>query len=95
LTGEVPDMKFIGLIKFRKKVDKDLVGWTLKTIASDEKAGIHFQNIFWTLGRYDAVAIYDAPDERAAMKIAIARGDIMNIETLVAVPAEEARKLVE
>jgi hypothetical protein len=32
-------------------------------------------------------------NEKAAVKIAIARGDNMNLETMVAVPVEEARKL--
>jgi hypothetical protein len=31
--------------------------------------------------------------EKAVMKIAIAGGDNMNLETMVAVPVEEARKL--
>ena len=64
-------------------------------IQADEKDGIRFHSIVWTLGRYDAVALYEAPDEKAAMKLSIERGDYMEIETLVAVPVEEARKLVE
>lgn len=67
----------------------------MKKIESDSKEGIRFHDIYRTLGRCDAVAIYEAPDERAAMRIAIARGEVMDIETLVAVPVEEARKLVE
>ncbi len=88
-------MKFVGLIKFKKKVDRELVDWTVKKIQADEKEGIRFLSIVWTLGRYDAVALYEAPDEKAAMKISIERGEIMDIETLVAVPVEEARTLVQ
>ncbi len=88
-------MRFVALLKFKRKVDRELVDWTVKKIQADEKEGIRFQSIVWTLGRYDAVALYEAPDERAAMKLSIERGEYMDIETLVAVPVEEARQLVE
>jgi uncharacterized protein with GYD domain len=94
-TGGRTAMKFVGLLKFRRKVDRDLVDWTVKMIRADEKEGIRFLTIVWTLGRYDAVALYEAPDEKAAMKLSIERGEYMEIETLVAVPVEEARELVE
>ena len=88
-------MRFVALLKFKRKVDRELVDWTVKKIQADEKEGIRFQSIVWTLGRYDAVALYEAPDEKAAMKLSIERGEYMDIETLVAVPVEEARQLVE
>ena len=50
--------------------------------------------MYWTLGRYDGVAIIEAPNEKTVMKMALKRGWLAS-ETLVAVPAEEARKLVE
>jgi uncharacterized protein with GYD domain len=52
-------------------------------------------NIYYTLGRYDVVVIFEAPDEKIAMKMAMSIGDIESTETLVAVPREEAMKLVE
>lgn len=64
-------------------------------IAADEKEGVKFKGIYWTLGRYDAVAVYEAPNEKAAMKMAIRRAENLSMETLVAIPAEEARKLVD
>jgi len=45
--------------------------------------------IYWTLGRYDTVVLFEAPNEKVAMKMALKRADRMDIETLVAVPAEE------
>ncbi len=36
-----------------------------------------------------------APNEKAAMKMAIRRAEAMTLETMVAAPVEEARKLVE
>ncbi len=88
-------MLFVGLLKFTKKMDRDLVDLTIRRIAADARDGIRFHSIVWTLGRYDGVVLFEAPDEKAAMRIAIDRRDYMDVETLVAVPVEEARKLVE
>ncbi len=67
----------------------------LKQIEAEEREGIRYLSICWTLGRYDAVVLFEAPDERAAMRVAISRGDWAEMETLVAVPAVDARQLVE
>ena len=88
-------MKFISLVKFRKKVTKELIAWNLNQTELEAKEGVKTVEIFWTLGRYDAVVILEAPDEKAIMKTLIKRGECMAIETLVAIPAEEARKLVK
>jgi hypothetical protein len=37
----------------------------------------------------------EAPDEKAALRTVISGGDFADTEILVAVPVEEARKLVE
>lgn len=87
--------KYIGLMKFRKMPTREMIRKNLELIEKDKKAGVQIHEIFWTLGRYDAVAIFDAPDEKAAMKMAMERGENMSAETMVAIPAEEARKLVE
>jgi uncharacterized protein with GYD domain len=47
-------------------------------------------DIYWTLGRYDTVVIFEAPNEKVAMNVALKRVDRMDIETLVAVPAEDS-----
>ncbi len=88
-------MYFIALVKFKKKLTKAVVAENLKRVDDDKKEGIIWHGIYWTLGKYDAVAIFEAPNEKAAMKMAINRGENMMIETLVGVPVEEARKLVD
>ncbi len=88
-------MKFVVLIKFKQKMTKELVARTIKELEYDGKHGSKLVGAYWTLGRYDAVAIMDAPDESAAMKMSIRRGDIMSLETMAAIPVDEARKLVE
>ena len=88
-------MYFVALVKFKKNQTKDVVAENLKRIETEIKEGIKVHGIYWTLGKYDAVAIFEAPNEKIAMKMSIRRAEGMNMETLVAVPIEEAKKLVE
>ena len=88
-------MIFISLCKVRKKLTKENVAEATKVIQRATEEGIKFLNIYYTLGRYDVVVIFEAPDEKIAMKMAMMIGDIESTETLVAVPREEAMKLVE
>jgi uncharacterized protein with GYD domain len=85
-------MRFITLVKFKKK---DFVAENVKMIEEESKKGIKYLSIDWTLGRYDAVAIFEAPNEKVAMQMAIRRADFLELETMVAIPAEEARKFVK
>ncbi len=93
--GRVRLMYFIALVKFKKKPTKATIAASLKRLETETKEGITYHGIYWTLGRYDAVALFEAPNEKAAMELAIHRAEDLNMETLVAVPAEEARKLVD
>jgi uncharacterized protein with GYD domain len=82
-------------MKNKQKVTKETLAESLKRMEKEKKEGVKYLGIYYTLGRYDYVAIMEAPDEKTAMKAAIRRGQDVTTETLVAVPAEEARKLVE
>jgi len=88
-------MIFISLVKLRKKPTKEIVAEINKLREREAKEGVKFLSTYWTLGRYDSVVIFEAPDEKTAMKVAIRVGDTASTETLVAVPREEAIKLVE
>jgi uncharacterized protein with GYD domain len=88
-------MIFIKLCKVRKKLTKESIAEATKVIQRATKEGVKFLNIYYTLGRYDVVTIYEAPDEKTAMRMAMRLGDIESTETLIAVPREEAIKLVE
>lgn len=88
-------MYFISLLKFKKQPNKAFMAETQKRLDADTKEGAKFLGIYWTLGRYDAVALYEAPSEKTAMKMAMSRADLMDVETLVAIPREEIKKLVE
>jgi uncharacterized protein with GYD domain len=82
-------MLFIAMAKFKKKLIKEVVIENLKDMEADTKGQVRYLGIYWTLGRYDTVVLYEAPDEKAAINMALKRADRMEIETLVAVPAEE------
>ena len=51
-------------------------------------------NWYWTLGRYDAVVVFEALSEKEAMKMSIEISDWVKTETLVAIPRAEAVKLL-
>jgi len=86
---------FISLAKFRKKPDKKEIGDTDKIVADWKKKGVNMLNWYWTLGRYDAVVVFEAESEKEAMKMSIEISEWVTTETLVAIPREEAVKLVK
>jgi uncharacterized protein with GYD domain len=88
-------MIFITLARWKKKPTKELVAQSGKLLEQAVKEGAKLIGMYWTLGRYDAVLIADAPNEKAFMKAIMRWGDMLSTETLVAVPREEALKLLE
>ena len=87
-------MIFISLAKFRKTPDKKVIGDTAKIVAEWKEKGINMLSWYWTLGRYDAVVVFEASSEKEAMKMSIEISEWVTTETLVAVPREEAVKLL-
>jgi uncharacterized protein with GYD domain len=88
-------MIFITLARFKAKVTKESVAQSSKLVEKMVKEGGKVLGMYWTLGRYDAVLIMEAKDEKTAMGALIRWGDIVSTETLVGVTREEALKLVE
>jgi uncharacterized protein with GYD domain len=86
-------MIFIGFGKWRKKPTKEAIA-QINKIWEEEK-GIKIIDQYWLFGRYDVVTIAEAKDEKTFMKAALRIGEFLSTETLVAVPREEAIKLVE
>jgi uncharacterized protein with GYD domain len=85
-------MIFISLNRFRGKATKENIERSNKILASDPKVKV--LAFYWTLGRYDSVLILEAPNEKTAMKIITQVGDYAATETMVAIPREEAIKLL-
>lgn len=87
-------MIFITLTKWKKAPTKEMqvVDQFTKTLEKLEKQGIKMR-IYWTLGRYDAVSVIEAPSEKDVMKLLLPFQDLIDTETMVAIPREEAIKL--
>jgi uncharacterized protein with GYD domain len=87
---------FIILIKWKKAPTKEMretLDQGTKQMKELEKQGIKAQG-YWTLGRYDGVSIVEAPSEKDVMKILLSWQEIVETETMVAVPRNEAIKLL-
>jgi len=95
MIHEVIIVIFVTLLRFKVKPTKEIIAENLRMTENEVKEGIKDLAVYWTLGRYDAVAIMEAPDEKTLMRALLRRTGWASTETLVAVPAEEARKLVE
>lgn len=87
-------MIFVSFGKFRKKPSKETTAGVTKMLDDMEKHGNKIRGFYWTLGRYDTVLIFEAPNERVAMELSISAADIVSTETLVAIPREDAIKLL-
>ena len=59
---------FITLTKWKSAPTKEIVDGATTTFDDLEKQGIKVR-VYWTLGRYDAVAITEAPTQKDAMKM--------------------------
>ncbi len=86
-------MFFIALIKFKKKA-RDVVEIG-KKVMQNLPEEVKIISTYWTLGEYDAVWIYEAPNEKVAVKLGIEAGEAMQTQTLVAITRDEAMKLLE
>jgi len=87
-------MHTIVLAKLRRKITKELTDRLTKVI-EEQPMGVKIQSVHWTLGRYDVVLIGEVPDEKAAMAVLLQFDDDAATETLIAVPREEALKLLK
>ncbi len=86
---------FIVQGRWKKKPTKELLNESSRVFEQMAKEGIKFLAQYWTLGKYDIVAVVEAKDEKTVMKALIRSSDMLSTQTLVAVPREEAIKLVE
>jgi len=85
---------FVSLGKMRKKPAKETSAQATKMIDEMKKRGIKVLSFYWTLGRYDTVLIFEAASEKDALKVSIDVAEFVAAETLVAIPREEAIKLL-
>jgi len=84
---------FVVLAKLKGKISPAFMEATEKALKSPPP-GLKIHNVFWTLGQYDFVLIYEAPNEKAAIKMGTEWVEFCDTQTLVAVPNEEAKTML-
>jgi len=87
-------MIFISLGRLKKKPTKETSAGVTKMLDDMKQKGIKVIGFYWTLGRYDTVMIFEAANEKEAMKLSIDAADVVTTETMVAIAREEAIKLL-
>ena len=91
---------FVTLVKFTEQGIKGVGQTTKRAEAFREmakKMGAMVKELYWTLGRYDAVAIFEAPDDETATRLMLTVGSLGNIrtETLRAYNAKEMGEILK
>ena len=75
---------FVSTIKFTPQGIKAIAettkrAATLKSTA--KKLGVKVTNVFWTLGDYDGLLIFEAPDGETATALMLQLGSLGNVHT--------------
>ena len=75
---------FVSTFKFTEQGVK-AVGKTTRRAASfkaaAKKLGVKVSEVFWTLGAYDGLVIFDAPDDETATALMLLLGSQGNVQT--------------
>jgi uncharacterized protein with GYD domain len=82
-TNEVKPT-YVSLVKFTQKGIQDakqttqrLAAWAAKV----QSMGVTIKQMYWTLGEYDQVCIFEAPDDETAASVLLAADILGNIRT--------------
>jgi len=90
---------YISLVKFTEKglqnakqTTQRLADWSTKV----QSMGVTIKAMYWTLGEYDQVCIFEAPDDETAASVLLAAGMLGNIrtQTMRAFSAPEMDKIL-
>lgn len=87
-------MFFVALLKLRGKVTQTVID-AMQNSCQNPPPGIKYQSVFCTLGQYDFVITFEAPDEKEAMKLTIPWVEFCETQTMTAVPYKEALELLK
>jgi uncharacterized protein with GYD domain len=60
-----------------KQTTKRVAEWTAKV----QSMGVSIKQMYWTLGHYDQVCVFDAPDDETAASVLLAADTLGNIRT--------------
>ena len=101
LTYETEKIKptYISLVKFTEKGIQNakestqrLEAWAAKV----QSMGVTIKQMYWTLGEYDQVCIFEAPDDETAASVLLAANMLGNIrsQTMRGFTAPEMEKIL-
>jgi uncharacterized protein with GYD domain len=90
---------YISLVQFTDKGVQDAKQTTQRVAAWAAKVqsmGVNIKQMYWTLGQYDQVCIFQAPDDETAASVLLAAGMLGNIrtQTMRAFTASEMDKIL-
>ena len=78
---------FISTIKFTEQ-GIEAIGETTKRAvslkAAAKKMGVKVTDIYWTLGKFDGLLIFEAADDETAMALLLLVGALGNVQTTTA-----------
>ena len=78
---------FIATIQFTEQGIKDIRDTTKRASAiktAAKKMGIKVTSVYWTLGAFDGVLIFDAPDDETATALMLHIASLGNVKTRTA-----------
>src|SRR5712672_3219530 len=90
---------YVSLVQFTdkgfqaaKETTQRVADWAAKVRSS----GVSIKEMYWTLGQYDQVCIFDAPDDETAASVLLGADMLGNIrtQTLRAFTASEMEKIL-
>ena len=90
---------YISLVQFTEKgirAAKDTTHRVADWAAKVKSRGVSIKQMYWTLGKYDQVCIFEAPDDETAAAVLLAADMLGNIrtQTLRAFTAPEMEKIL-
>jgi uncharacterized protein with GYD domain len=91
--------KYISLVSFTQEGLRNVKDTRKRAKEFAERArrqGVDIKETYWTVGRYDIVHLFEAPDDAAAATISIALSSFGNVrsETMRAFDANEIEKIL-
>ena len=75
---------FISTVQFTDQGMKDIKATGKRAEAfkaTAENMGVEVQNVFWTLGRFDGLVVFDAPNEEMATALMLQLASYGNVHT--------------
>ncbi len=90
---------YVALLRYTQKGIETIKDGPSRTEAAKKMfaaAGANLKAVYMTMGRYDAIAIAEAPDDATMAKLALGGGaqGFIRTETMRAFTEEEMRKII-